>query len=776
MDAAAVGDFSATKEFLALGVMALEQSVFDAGDWSLAYVFLALVEDPPSNLFSERMNTLSAAGRPFSPLVSPGLASTNLGYIKELELLSIRRTDTRRLAPTFFPIPVPDASAYDRMPTRPSQKRRRSVFLSRAVHVISMAMNFWFFGGGFQSAEGLWRRPNAMHRKFYGHVKSLIRSDGLDVTFDALRSGRELYARLFDLVESFQFGGASANPYDRSFQGFEVPRDESLYPELEPYRDLDPSRLRLSGTGSWDISSFLSENLLMAYKEPLVLKLDREPEPWEFPRLRDDQKTIFDLAKLWDSQGLLYLHQEEVEERKDFELVRIFNCYKNELVDRQIGDRRGRNTIEAVVKGPSSNLPSGSDLCDLVVDPKRQRLSISISDRKDYYHQIKISKRRAICNTLGPGLPLDWCEDLEAFNVFLLQAASKKRYDRLRDGDPELKDWLLMIFFSVSVEETSNNPEDAAAVHAYHTAQRAYEEAGLLGSPEKDKCGAEEGKTIGAFLNSAQRATSRGLCTVSAPPEKRLALSTISLQVAQLGATTCGLHSCIMGAWVSMIIYRRPMMSLFQHAFTLVSNEQAAERNNEVIHLPRAVAQELAMVFVLSPLMQTNLAADFGQKIYATDASEEKGAICSALANKDIQEVLFRTCRTKGAYTKLLSPTQVLLKRLNEFEEIGEETFQLPFVRPGRPLAFTFEFLEIYSGASDVTRYMDSLGIICGQPIELSRSEEFNMKFVHLLEWITYMLAEKVLKAVLLMPPCTTFSIMRRPALRDRFHPFGFNP
>eukprot|EP00435_Cladocopium_sp_Y103_P024821 s4510_g6.t1 len=98
MDAAAVGDFSATKEFLALGVMALEQSVFDAGDWSLAYV-LALVEDPPSNLFSERMNTLSAAGRPFSPLVPPGLASTNLGYIKELEVLSTRRTETRAKKP-----------------------------------------------------------------------------------------------------------------------------------------------------------------------------------------------------------------------------------------------------------------------------------------------------------------------------------------------------------------------------------------------------------------------------------------------------------------------------------------------------------------------------------------------------------------------------------------------------------------------------------------------------------------------------------------------------
>ena len=64
--------------------------MFSMRDWSLAYV-LALAEDPPSTLFSEKMNTLSAAGRPFSPLVPPGLALTNLAYIKELEVLSTRR-------------------------------------------------------------------------------------------------------------------------------------------------------------------------------------------------------------------------------------------------------------------------------------------------------------------------------------------------------------------------------------------------------------------------------------------------------------------------------------------------------------------------------------------------------------------------------------------------------------------------------------------------------------------------------------------------------------
>jgi hypothetical protein len=48
------------------------------------------------------------------------------------------------------------------------------------------------------------------------------------------------------------------------------------------------------------------------------------------------------------------------------------------------------------------------------------------------------------------------------------------------------------------------------------------------------------------------------------------------------------------------------------------------------------------------------------------------------------------SCRSNGAYTKLLTPVQALLAKMNEFEEVGEEVFEPPPVRPGRPLAFTF--------------------------------------------------------------------------------------
>ena len=54
-------------------------------------------------------------------------------------------------------------------------------------------------------------------------------------------------------------------------------------------------------------------------------------------------------------------------------------------------------------------------------------------------------------------------------------------------------------------------------------------------------------------------------------------------------------------------------------------------------------------------------------------------------------------------------------------------------------------------------------------------SEEYKLKFPHLAAWITHLIAEGILKAVLLEPPCTTFSVTRRPPLRDKIHPFGFD-
>ena len=62
------------------------------------------------------------------------------------------------------------------------------------------------------------------------------------------------------------------------------------------------------------------------------------------------------LAKLWDANNLLRLRPPSSGERGS---CKVFNAYKSESRDRQIGDRRLPNQHEMRMEGPSRLLPSG---------------------------------------------------------------------------------------------------------------------------------------------------------------------------------------------------------------------------------------------------------------------------------------------------------------------------------------------------------------------------------------------------------------------------------
>ena len=97
MDSASQGDFYATKEFLALMAASMEQSVLD-GHWQIAYV-VGLLEEPPAQLFTEKLQSTTALGRPFSPLVPPSWAAASLSYVKEIDLLSTKKGEVRQKPP-----------------------------------------------------------------------------------------------------------------------------------------------------------------------------------------------------------------------------------------------------------------------------------------------------------------------------------------------------------------------------------------------------------------------------------------------------------------------------------------------------------------------------------------------------------------------------------------------------------------------------------------------------------------------------------------------------
>ena len=99
MDAASKGDMRLCMEHLALTVASLEQVGVDQGDWSLGFL-QSLVSEPPLTLFQERQQQVQMYSKSFGSLTPATWSATSLAYLKELEVLSTKKTETAKKAKT----------------------------------------------------------------------------------------------------------------------------------------------------------------------------------------------------------------------------------------------------------------------------------------------------------------------------------------------------------------------------------------------------------------------------------------------------------------------------------------------------------------------------------------------------------------------------------------------------------------------------------------------------------------------------------------------------
>ena len=647
-----------------------------------------------------------------------------------------------------------------------------------------------------------------------------------------------LIARLGELSDALTDLGARSTPYSKTFPGREVRMQNDGDPVLEPYRSLDADRLKLVGRGHWDPTPFLGDTLAMAFRNPDSLLLDRDLKDVDLPTIRETEDEIAKLCRVWDKQDLLLLHGCNIPDLFPEETVRIFNAYKSSSHDRQIGDRRGRNAVEARVEGPSRNLPNGTDLCELYVKKGSQSIHISVTDRRDFYHQIQASYTRALSNTVGPGVPAWMVEDTSAFATLML-TRSKKKSDRMKMGDQlhsstldgrdgswrgEKTDVLFASFksvlqgdhggveyaceghanllmdygllreetrlvsdkpfkgrtlldglciddyFVVAVQDNDDDgtPQDRDCLQR---AKQAYDDFALLGSDDKDISSQNEARVIGAHINGGKRAQDLGFCTLGSSPEKRYGLSMLTLRIAQLSHTTDVLHLCLLGAWTSVLLYRRALMSLLGASFGLVDADKVETNVPKLVPLPRRVADELVMVSILSVYAVTDLCAPFDDTVYCSDASDDKGAFCQAPIGSEVSEILWKCSRSKGAYHRLLSPAEKLHRRLDLLEEFG--TTEKAHVE--RPLAFHYDFIEVFAGAGKISAELSKYALVIGPPVDLSHSPEYNVEWEHVISWLTFMVSTRRVLAFMCEPPCTTFSLMRKPPLRSRLFPYGFD-
>lgn len=301
------------------------------------------------------------------------------------------------IATALFPIPLPRDGLWSGSPGRLGVKRRQSDAVRRVTHLMIMALNFLHGGRTFSDALLTRRRPGPHHLSVYERLAAFVRASGPSSSITVAGCGRKSFQLVARLEELFKFlqrldlGSVSA--YHQGAEGRKV--EENDEDELRPYRPLDAARLKLSGTGSWNCSSFLSALLYMPFIEPRINQFVLRPPQEMIPNLQQvDKREVVKLCHVWDKQGLLKIFPRCYGPKEEWGFVKIFNNYKSPTKDRQIGDRRGMNFCEGRIQSASKGLPTSSSLLQLAPVRYVEQLRGSIADRRDFYHQFWTSEQQ----------------------------------------------------------------------------------------------------------------------------------------------------------------------------------------------------------------------------------------------------------------------------------------------------------------------------------------------------------------------------------------------
>eukprot|EP00435_Cladocopium_sp_Y103_P022342 s2443_g5.t1 len=723
-----------------------------------------------------------------------------------------------------------------------SLRRWRTLLRRRLVHVIIVALNFLEGGLSFAGLHLLGRRPNPVQRQIPRRILALVTtcdSPGLlDFPMIPGRSGPEFVARL-EQLEHFakrcnllDVKTYSAGPTDfEKVSAGRTKKEDAVSAAVQPYTSLNADRLKLVGRGEWDLQEFLDDELWLPYVEPAVLRhgkgFQRELGP-QFSR--EDCNEYLKLAHKWSDLGLLVLVKDVPAEDT---FTRIFNCWKNEEFDRQIGDRRLANMAEYPIRGPSQFLPAGYLMTNIHI-PAGYVAYGAVTDRKDFYHQSQVSFSRASSNVTPFGFKQDVFEGLPALDVLRAQFSKKgsardacgdrlglqprsilqaedlvypafgsllqgdhlgvefalaahenllfraglfREAARVRGHHPfpahrNLEGLVIDDYFSVSVSRPCD-PETTQAVSNLRTAAVKYDEERVAGSPEKDVVGSRHFKVVGAEIDSSARTLSLGLATVSAPLQKRLAMSVLTLRAARLPIISAALATRLAGNWTSIFMYRRCLASLLQEIYAFGTEDQAS--NTEVFELPRSTAQELVLASIFSFAAISDVSVQYHDRVFASDASLGMGAVVSRPISEKISKVLWLGGDKKGAYTRLDPPEREIARAVGLAEEEEAEEGVRALQAPSAGLDFSFDFLEVCAGSASVSKALAKRGHIVCAPIELSDSPHYDVRNVKLIEWICNMLRAGKITSLMCEPVCTTFSPAAHPAIRSYKEPKGFD-
>ena len=170
----------------------------------------------------------------------------------------------------------------------------------------------------------------------------------------------------------------------------------------------------------------------------------------------------------------------------------------------------------------------------------------------------------------------------------------------------------------------------------------------------------------------------------------------------------CQLLASLVGCWIHVVLFRRPLLSLMDALFKVISKGPSTT----VICLSSQCRHELMWLCLLGFSAQVDLRASFCSKIYALDASPWGAGIVVADSCSTATAELWRHSEQRGYHTNLLGPASSTLKELGidpladietGWHELGKTPPDIPKIRVPKTLAegVLFDCVELFRGSGN---------------------------------------------------------------------------
>ena len=623
--------------------------------------------------------------------------------------------------------------------------------------------------------------------------------------FDSIKDG------LTQLHIKSQILFSDLQPYSKPRRGDAVPaghlhseprEDLGRAGPVNNFKRIDPTRLKFDEPPSFEAKKFLTDPLLRAgLRDPRAFR--KAEVDWAKPRVarvqacRNDQ---FELYRKWDGVDSLYLLPAEQSEYRY--RCGLFAVYKGEQLDCQILNPIPENSRSFSISEATLSLAHSSLLCQLYI-PENQVLCINSDDLSDFYHGFSVSELHAARNHIHGVFDGSLFTDFKAFRPELcgkpvigcfrtlamgtsfavelaqhahavllyragcLRCHERVGYKRILPKGPGfdllcIDDhvYLLLVDRAVACKAPSPNRRDA---QLFAQAAAMYSKVGLRVSAKKRVRNALQATVLGGEIDGL-----RG--DIAAPRLRTVALGSLTFQLIVLGFCTKELLQCIIGCWVFVCMFRRPCMSILSQTY----HELSGKAEGEIFRLSHDCRQELLLLTLLSPCMYTDLRAEPLGKVFCTDASGFAAGVCVSRISKTASLELLRRADHKGFHTRLQARSSVY--NMEEFELLDPHLGFNASVPAQLSEGIIFDFMEIFRGEGNLTETARSMGLRTHPGFDIADGPSGDLSTRECMGLIIGLICRRVVAYVHLGPPCTTFGTMRRPRVRSKREPFGFDP